>query len=329
MSSERYAIGISANNIDFYLGVKSIALFINPTSSITANGTRIASASSSISSTSSISSSAQKISFGSASSSAQSSITTSGGEILHVLLYVDSHLTTSFDSEKTGFGEASSTTSASVAISATRVKLASLSISSVSSTTFQAHKIAKASSSSSITASPNFSAKEINLATVSAIARCSVIISPPINIRPNYIDSSSIRTFLRIDGKPITNHMRDFNTVINPTFIENKNWNNRKNRYYRRASESGRKTFEISWRWLPGQREHTVDQRFSRDYLKSISDDPSHHTLEVIEEVENGSTAPITSSYVVFIRSYSETLVKRDIGNGVYYFDCSLTMEEA
>ncbi len=329
MSIERYAIGIAANNIDFYVGYKTIVLFVSASSSVSASVSAIQKGAMSSSGQLTTSFSAIKISKASSAPSGSSSVSIAAAEILHVLLYSDSHLTTSFDSEKIAYGSASSDFALTNNIAGIRIKPAISAISASASVSASLKKIAKAAASSTPVSSSNFNAKEINLAQCLIMAQTSIIISPPIVIRQNYIDSSSIRTFLRIDSKPITDHNRKINITINPSFIENKNWNNKKNRYYRRSSDSGRKNFDISWGWLPGQREHTVDQRYSRDYLKQIANDPSHHTLEIIEEVENGTTAPVVSTYTVFVRSYSERVVKRDVSNDVYYFECSLTLEEA
>lgn len=329
MSTERYAIGISANNIDFFVGYKTASLYVPAESTVSASATAIRTAQSSVSSSLSINVSGTKIAFSTASSSGQASVSIAGSEILHVLLYSDSHLTTSFNAQKTAFASSSPSSLLSTTFQVIKITKASTSISSVTSISVSAEKVVLATASSSISSTVDFSAKEINLAQCAILAKTAIIINPPIKIKPNFIDSSSIRTLMRIDNKPITEHNRKLNTVINPSFIENKNWNNRKNRYYRRSSDSGRTTFEISWNWLPGQREHTVDQRYSRDYLKGVANDPSHHTLEIIEEVENGTTSPVISTYTVFVRSYTERVIKRDVSNDVYYFECSMTLEEA
>ena len=73
----------------------------------------------------------------------------------------------------------------------------------------------------------------------------------------------------------------------------------------------------------------TVDTRHGRDYIASISEDPDVHVLKVINQDQNGLTPYTETSYNVFVRSYSETLLRRDLADGVYYFDCNLTLEEA
>ena len=79
---------------------------------------------------------------------------------------------------------------------------------------------------------------------------------------------------------------------------------------------------------LPNSLEDTVDLRHGRDFLNSISEDPDSHVLKVLNQDENGLTAYTETSYTVFVRSYSETLVRRYLNEGVYLYDCSLTLEE-
>ena len=101
----------------------------------------------------------------------------------------------------------------------------------------------------------------------------------------------------------IINSYREFDISIAPSFVENKNWNNRKSRYYKRASESGRKTFSLSWKFLPNFMDKTVDTRHGRDYIASISEDPDVHVLKVINQDQNGLTPYTETSYNVFVRS--------------------------
>jgi hypothetical protein len=164
-------------------------------------------------------------------------------------------------------------------------------------------------------------------ATVAILTKVNV--NQPIRFSPSFIDYSSIKTFLLIDNKPITNHNRKLDVSLSASYIENINWNNKKNRYYKSGSRSGRKTFSLSWNFLPNFMEKTVDTRHGRDYILSISEDPDVHILKIINQDENGLTPYTESTYNVFVRSYSETLIRRDISDGVYYFDCNLTLEEA
>jgi hypothetical protein len=142
------------------------------------------------------------------------------------------------------------------------------------------------------------------------------------------VDSSIIRTFMLIDDKPITNHNRKFESALEPIFVENKNWANSRSRYYKSSARSGRKTFSLSWSWLPNSPEFTVDGKKGRDYIKEIASDPSHHVLKIVNLDESGVTPPTETSYNVLVKDYNETLTRRDLSNDVYFWDCSMTLEE-
>lgn len=171
---------------------------------------------------------------------------------------------------------------------------------------------------------------KISLATIRiAIENMGSISAQAIKFAVNgIIDNSIIRTFMLIDDKPITNHNRKFESALEPIFVENKNWTNSRSRYYKSSARSGRKTFSLSWSWLPNSSEFTVDGKKGRDYIKEIASDPSHHVLKIVNLDESGATPPTETSYNVLVKDYNETLTRRDLSNDVYFWDCSMTLEE-
>lgn len=145
----------------------------------------------------------------------------------------------------------------------------------------------------------------------------------------NAIDTAGYRTLLVLDDKPLTDQGRTLSSELGQLFIENKNWNNSKSRYYKRPSSSGRTSFSLSWSYLPDSRYDTVDKRFARDFIKEIASDPDIHTLKIINQDVVGANAYTETQYNVYVRDYSETLIRRDINNDIYLWDCTLTLEEA
>jgi hypothetical protein len=141
-------------------------------------------------------------------------------------------------------------------------------------------------------------------------------------------DLSDIRTVLLIDDKPITNHNRKLSVAVDPIFVENTNWNNRKSRYYKYSSRPARKTFSLSWTYVPNSQSYTVDGNRGRDYLKEIAGKPQHHVLKIINMDENGAAPYTETSYNVLVKDYSETLIRRDLVDDIYFWDCSISLEE-
>jgi hypothetical protein len=143
-------------------------------------------------------------------------------------------------------------------------------------------------------------------------------------------DSSLIRTLLLLDGKPLTNQTRSFDSSLTPIFIENTNWAGDSSRYYKNnaANSSGKRTFNINWSFIPNYSYKTVDNKESRNYIKSVAMDADTHTLTVVSQNESGVTPYTEEQVTVFVSSFSENLIRRDLVDNVYYFDCSMTLEE-
>ena len=139
-------------------------------------------------------------------------------------------------------------------------------------------------------------------------------------------DVQTIRTLVSIDGKPLSEHNRKFQSSIIQSFVENRNWAASRSRYYK--ASSGRKTFSISWTMLPSERHQTVDNRFGRDRIHSIASDPDVHTLKMLNLDSDGTTPYTETEYNVLVKSYTENLVRRDINNDMYLWDCSIELEE-
>lgn len=330
MADEYYEISPKLNDIDFYIGSSNASSTSLISTEVNASATRVVTASSSISIESSFSSAFLKKVI-SASSEAQIEliIETTPLEVLNVLTEI--HITSSLTSatQKTTSCSSSISISSDVSISCKKTTSFIADAHIISSSSQNAMKITKALSQSTISVSSDFTAKFISFVRETLLITSRLNINPPIRFSPSYIDDTSIRTLFTLDSKPLTNHNREFETSLSPLFIENTNWNNTRSRYYKRSTSSGRRTFNLSWKMLPNAMTDTVDSRHGRDFLNSIAEDPDIHELKVLNQDENGLTAYTETTYRVFVRSYSETLVRRYISQGVYLYDCSLTLEEA
>jgi hypothetical protein len=327
---EKFNIGPQAKDIDFYVGGIQTSAYINSLAvAVTASASTIALGSSTSAVQSSSTISGSKIAFASSSIDITTGVNAVPQEVLKSLIHSDTVTVVTVSAMKVAKASSVSDIAVSTSFVARRITKAS-SVSAITSTAQAAAvKNVLGKSVINVTANMNVLAGEIIFGLISINLKTRVNVNPPVRFSPSFIDYSSIRTFLILDDKPLTNHNREFDVSIAPSFIENKNWNNRKSRYYKRASESGRKTFSLSWKFLPNFMDKTVDTRHGRDYIASISEDPDVHVLKVVNQDQNGVTPYTETSYNVFVRSYSETLIRRDLADGVYYFDCSLTLEEA
>lgn len=198
------------------------------------------------------------------------------------------------------------------------------------SLTLPAKKISK--SAASLSNLLSFSVSEFTLYNGLIIPNISIssnfLIADIIRFTPNYRTPGSLISLLLLDNHPLTEQNRKFDNSFKPVFIENKNWNNTKSRYYKRNT-GGKSSFRISWDWLPSDRESTIDKRFARDFISEKAMDPDIHTLTLITYGENTEDVLQKTDYNVFISSYSENLIRRDLASEVYFWNCSLELEEA
>lgn len=139
-------------------------------------------------------------------------------------------------------------------------------------------------------------------------------------------EPTGIKNLLVINNKAITEHNRTFSSSVISLFIQNQNWDSRRSRYQK--IQNSRRTFSISWSFLPNRPERTVDLRLGRDFIKSIAEDPDYHVLKMINMDSDGLTPPSETEYNVVVKNYTETLIRRDVGDDTYYWDCSLELEE-
>lgn len=332
MAEEYYEIGPSINNMDFYIGGTNISLIVSAEVNVQPiNASIIKNVTSSININTSLSSSSERIAQASSSLSFSLNKTATTLEILNVLLHAHISLDATATSNKTTFASSSISINTSLTSSIIKTTFGSAHIHNELTSTI--NSIAIRNTNSIPLLSINVNMLTLSHRIIAAIASLSILnkilINPPIKFSPNYIDSGLIRALLIIDDKPITNHNRVIDVSHSPVYVENKNWNNTSRRYYKRSSTSEKAVFSLSWSFLPNFREKTVDQRLSRDYLISLAEDPDIHVLKIINQDENNLTPYTETSYNVFVRNYSESLIRRDLQDGVYYFDCSLTLEEA
>jgi hypothetical protein len=79
---------------------------------------------------------------------------------------------------------------------------------------------------------------------------------------------------------------------------------------------------------IPGTREGTVDLKFAWDLINTIGNDPDIHTVKLLNMDSSGTTPYTEDEYNVIVRNYSESLRRRDLVGGEYWWDCTLELEE-
>lgn len=333
MAEEYYNIGPEVSNMDFYIGGTSAQAVLSIEVDLTVSATRIAISQSSghinMTLDDGIPMVINKIAFASSSLSIDVNKTATPIEILNILIDANINVSQTVSSIKIAYASAQILIDSTLSCAPHKQTFALSNIHNDLSCLATLLRIRHISSAQSINTNCSVVPKEILLASCSISILQNILVNSPIRFSPNFVDSGSIRTLMIIDNKPITNHNRTLETSLSQIFTENTNWNNKSSRYYKRQGNASKKTFSLTWKFVPNFREKTVDGKMARDYFVQLAEDNDVHVLKMINQDENGLTPYTETQHYVFVRSYSETLIRRDLFDNVYYFDCSLTLEEA
>lgn len=124
---------------------------------------------------------------------------------------------------------------------------------------------------------------------------------------------------LSINGQEITEHNRQISTSIEQGASQLELGRGITRKYIKK----NKKSFNLSFKYLPNTTDKTVDGRRGRDYLLSMANTRGTVTVSI-----KLSPTDEFETYTCFINSYSEKLVRRDIGSGCAYYDISMEISE-
>lgn len=346
--SESFKPGIDFNTPDEAL---IISVLIAVESNVVTNITKTAFANSSISIESNASTVARRIVHAASVIVADGATLTLGTRVklASIAITIDSNATV--NSQKIAFASTAIVVDSNLSVSAQEILNASAVIQSDSNVSVSIIKTAKASVSITPTSNLTVSATRIIKIASSMSGNVNLTILGKIiltTIRINIFNNSSItaqtikfsnsattdlsliRSLLMLDGVPLTNQNRKLDVAATPIYIENLNWQGDASRYYKNASanSAAKRVFNLQWSFIPNYENKTVDLRASRNYLNRKSKDGDVHTLTIINQDDSGTSPYTEESVDVLITNYSENLIRRDLANDVYYFDCSMSLQE-
>lgn len=123
-----------------------------------------------------------------------------------------------------------------------------------------------------------------------------------------------------INGHEITEHSRRFdqNYKMNSSDVELANGNRR------RFIKKNKNTYSLSFSYLPDKQTRTIDGRKARDFLLQLAKTPASASLSIkLDPAE-----PFYNT-TVYVDSYSEALIRRDLPNQCAYYDVNIILVEA
>ena len=353
MSDSFYSFSEPFNRgIDFYQAdAADVTIDISISSSLTISSFQIRFASIVIESNSAITSNAFKIAYAAANLAVDGATVVVATERQDGSVVISAEALVQTNITKIAHASVALSSSGDVSVSGTKISTATSTLSSESDLDASMLKISHGTSQIAVLSSLLANAMkvahgsavlsgQVNLATAGRIflatIRINILNNTNVDARTIRFstnitaDSSLIRTLLLLDNKPLTNQTRMLDVSATPIFTENTNWAGDTSRYYKNSAANGgsKRTFNIKWSFIPNYSNATVDLNESRNYIKNISMDADTHTLTVISQDEDGITPYTEENVTVFVSSFSENLIRRDLVNDVYYFDCALALEE-
>lgn len=131
---------------------------------------------------------------------------------------------------------------------------------------------------------------------------------------------SDITHLILLNGEEITEHNRIFDGgyKINSIDLDLANGNKR------RFIKNNKNVYNLNFRYLPDKHTKTIDGRKARDFLFNLAKTPSSATLSI----KLDPNEPFYNT-TVYVDSYTEMLIRRDIPNQCAYYDVSISLSEA
>lgn len=124
---------------------------------------------------------------------------------------------------------------------------------------------------------------------------------------------------VKLGGYEITEHNRKVSTSVEQSGSDIELARGIIKRHVKR----NKRTFSISWSYLPTLDEKTVDGRKGRDFILNLFRQKAPVELKIKLNPEDDY-----KSYTCFFNSYSEKLIRRDIPTGCAYYDISVELGE-
>lgn len=123
----------------------------------------------------------------------------------------------------------------------------------------------------------------------------------------------------QVNGTQITEHNRQLSVTIEQSGADVE----LSAGVIRRYIKKNKKIFSFSFRYLPNTTDKTVDGRAGRDFLNSLSQTKGTVNLSIKMSPEDEY-----ETYVCYVNSYSERLIRREIGEQCSYYDVSIEFGE-
>jgi hypothetical protein len=134
----------------------------------------------------------------------------------------------------------------------------------------------------------------------------------------------TVKSFFKVNGQELSAHNREFSSSMNFVTKDQVLASGNSRRYIMRVPEK----YTLTYKYLPGPSGMTVDGQGARDYMFNLANLGQNVTVEYLPDYTSDQDDFEYKSIRARIRSYSESLIRRDENNGCYYYNLSISFEE-
>ena len=132
-----------------------------------------------------------------------------------------------------------------------------------------------------------------------------------------YVD---VYRLCKLNNKVLTAHNRKLGINVTYVYDDVQLLSGNKRRFLKGVKQS----FKLDWQFLPSKASKTVDGQYGRDYLKSLVGNRQMLDFFIQDKPNDAG-----STYTVFIESYNEDLVRRELSTGTHFYNVSLVLKES
>ena len=158
------------------------------------------------------------------------------------------------------------------------------------------------------------------MATVTGAAGLSAIGALP-KIRVSGVNAYvDVYRLCKLNNKVLTAHNRKLGINVTYVYDDVQLLSGNKRSFLKGVKQS----FKLDWQFLPSKSEKTVDGQYGRDYLKSLVGNRQMLDFFIQDKPNDAG-----STYTVFIESYNEDLVRRELSTGTHFYNVSLVLKES
>tara|TARA_B100000586_G_scaffold191527_1_gene140999 strand:+ start:765 stop:1265 length:501 start_codon:yes stop_codon:yes gene_type:complete len=134
----------------------------------------------------------------------------------------------------------------------------------------------------------------------------------------------TVKSFFKVNGRELSAHNRQFSSKINFKVKDKVLASGNSRRYMIRTPEA----YTLSYKYLPGPSAMTVDGQQARDFMFNLANLGQNVTIEYLPDYTSDQNDFDYKSIRARIKTYQESLIRRDENSGCYYYNVTIAFEE-